>query len=314
VAGRLVCHLVALVCAALALPAVAAASYIVDRNVRSPTLKVDASGHALVQYTRANGTRRNVLFWGAANGVANSDEERPQIRFKVDYSGGWRAFHDGRYWRRLRNACRPYDSPQLVLAVAACKAPDGSYWALQEWVRLAAMRGFAPFKPEQTAVELHLSHWTGDLPRLEVWPNWTYGGTKQGFFGRLVYQGAPVYGRRTPSSSVGDAFAQTLFIDTLNSVYGPGWKRDTAITTHVRSGGFCYTFVAQVPPPGYPSREPRGPGLGERHRVTAMGPGVTPVVRWEGARLGPYDREEDARINRTFDAVLGGDQSCGPER
>ncbi len=312
--GRLARSLGALALASLVLPALAGASYIVDRNVERPTLKVDASGHALVQYVRASGARRHVLFWGAVNGVANSDEGRPQTRFAMDYSGGWRAFHDTRYWRRLRNACKPYDGPPLVLVVAACKAPDGSYWALQEWVRLAAMRGFAPFTPEQRAVELHLSHWTGELPRLEVWPNWTYGGTLQGFFGRLVYRGVPVYGRRTPSATTGDAFAQTLFVDTLNSVYGPGWKRDTAVTTHVRNGGFCYTFIAQVPPPGYPSREPRGPGLGERHRVTSMGPGVTPVVRWEGARLGSYDPEADARINRTFDAVLGGDRACAPER
>src|SRR5919201_769213 len=114
------------------------------------------------------------------------------------------------------------------------------------------MRGFAPFKPEQTAVELHLSHWSGDLPKLEVWPHWTYGGSLQGFFGRLTYQGQPVYGTRSPSPTVSDPFAVNVFIDTFNSIYGPGWKHDTAINTHTRNGGFCYTFVAQSPPGGYP--------------------------------------------------------------
>jgi hypothetical protein len=303
-----------LVLFALITPAMARASYIVDRNVDRPTLKVDARGHALVQYVRRDGSRRHVLLWGASNGVANVDEGQPQVRFRIDYSGGWRAFHDARYWRRIRNACRPYDGPSLPLLVTACKAPDGSYWALQAWVRLEAMRGFAPFKPEQTTVELHLSHWSGQLPKLEVWPNWTYGGTLQGLFGRLTYDGLAVYGRRTPSPTVGDAFSQTLFIDTFNSVYGAGWKRDTAITTHRRNGGFCYTFVPQPPPPGYPSSAPRGPGLGERHRVTVMGPGVTPIVRWEGERLEAYDPARDELLNRAFDAVLGGDRLCALER
>ena len=61
------------------------------------------------------------------------------------------------------------------------------------------------------------------------------------------------------------------------------------IVTHQRNGAFCYSFVAQVPPPGYPSSEPRGPGNGERHRVTVMGPGVTPIVQWEGEGLRRYD-------------------------
>ena len=93
-----------------------------------------------------------------------------------------------------------------------------------------------------------------------------------------------MHGFRTPSATRNDPYARFVYIDTFNSVYGPGWKRDTGIVTHLRNGAFCYSFVAQVPPPGYPSNEPRGPGNGERHRVTVMGPGVTPVVRWEGAR------------------------------
>jgi hypothetical protein len=302
-------------------PAAVASEIIADKNVRNPTLKVNKRGHALVQYTRENGTRRNVLLWNAVNAVANSDAGPSQVNFKVDYSGGWGAFRKGNYWTTFRNACRPYDGPALFGFVAGCKAPDGSYWALQTWVRLEAMRGFAPFKKAHTDVELHISHWRGTLPELEVWPNWTYGGRLQGFFGRLRYDGKAVYGTRSPSPTVTDPFARNVYIDTLNSVYGRGWKRDTAINTHKRNGGFCYSFVVQSPPGGYPgtrggypSNEPRGPGLGDRHRITVMGPGVTPVLRWEGARLGPYDRERDAAINRIFDDILGGDEKCAPER
>jgi hypothetical protein len=296
--------------AALSLAPAARASAIVERNVKNPTLKVNKRGYALVQYTRVNGRRRSVVLWGALNGVASSGVGEPQARFKIDYTGG-AAFGKPKYWKTFKNACKPYDGPPLVLFVDGCKAPDGSYWALQAWVRLAASRGFDPFKPEHTAVELHLSHWTGPLPVLEVWPNWTYGGTLQGFFGRFMYRGLPVYGTRSPSVS---PYGAWLFIDTLNSVYGPGWKRDTALATHTRNGGFCYSFVRQYPPNGYPSHTLRGPGLGDRHRITAAGPGVTPIVQWEGARLGPYDPVEDGRINKIFDSILVGDKKCERER
>ena len=101
---------------------------------------------------------------------------------------------------------------------------------------------------------------------LEVSPNWTYGGHLQGLFGRLTYRGEAVHGFRTPSATRSDPYARFVYIDTFNSVYGPGWKRDTGIVTHLRNGAFCYSFVAQAPPPGYPSKS-RGA------RATASGTG-----------------------------------------
>jgi hypothetical protein len=315
------CSLFVFVLAAWLAPTAFASEIVADRNVRNPTIKVNKQGQALIQYTREDGTRRHVLFWNAVNAVANSDEGRPQVKFKIDYAGGWGAFRKANYWKTFRNACRRYDGPSLFGFVAGCKAPDGSYWALQNWVRLEAMRGFAPFKKVHTDVELHISHWTGALPVLDVWPNWTYSGRLQGFFGRLTYDGKAVYGTRSPSPTVTDPYARNVYIDTFNSIYGRGWKRDTGINTHKRNGAFCYSFVAQSPPGGYPgtkggypSNEPRGPGLGDRHRITVMGPGVTPVLRWEGARLGAHDIVRDAAINGLFDQVLGGDEKCAGER
>jgi len=293
---------------ALSLVPVAGASFIVDRNVRKPTLKVGKRGYALVQYTRANGKRRNVFLWDAVNGVANQDQGKPQVEFKYDTTGGWLAFGSARRWKTFSDACAPYDGPSLPFFVTGCKAPDGSYWALQEWVRLAPMRGLAPFKPQQTAVELHVSHWSGALPNLEVWPNWTYGGRWQGFFARLTYHGAPVYGKQA------SAFGQYAYIDTHNSMYGPGWKHDAGKALHRRNGAFCYSFVPQYTPKGYPTRQLRGPGLGDRHRVAVVGPGVTPIVRWEGPRLGAYDPVADAAINAVFDRVMRGDRVCAKER
>ena len=292
----------------------AATEYLGDLDVTAVSLKVNGRGEALISYRRTNGARRDVLVRGAMNARA-PDAQRPQVKFEMDYSGGWRMHGSAAYARSFRNTCRAYDGPELVLFVAGCKASDGSYWALQRWQRLAPMRGFDPFLPRQSADELHVSHWSGPLPTLEVSPNWTYGATLQGLFGRLMYRDEPVYGFRTPSATRNDPYARFVYIDTFNSVYGPGWKRDTAIVTHQRNGAFCYSFVAQVPPPGYPSREPRGPGNGERHRVTVMGPGVTPIVRWEGKGLFHYDVAADQGFNELFDRLVGPDDKvCRPER
>jgi hypothetical protein len=303
-----------LLAAAVAARPVTASEYLGDFDVTALSLKVNGRGEALISYRKADGARRDVLIRGAMNAHA-PDTRRSQVKFELDYSGGWRMHGNAAYARSFRNTCRAYDGPELVLLVTACKAPDGSYWAVQRWQRLAPMRGFDPFLPRQSANELHVSHWSGPLPTLEVSPNWTYGASVQGLFGRVMYRGEPVYGFRTPSATRTDPYARFVYIDTFNSVYGPGWKRDTAIVTHQRNGAFCYSFVAQTPPPGYPSREPRGPGNGERHRVTVMGPGVTPVIRWEGKGLFHYDLASDQVFNRLFDRLVGPeDKVCTPER
>ncbi|HEY5871748.1 MAG TPA: hypothetical protein VIT46_00805, partial [Gaiellaceae bacterium] len=193
-------------------------------------------------------------------------------------------------------------------------APNGTHWALQSWQRVQPLRGVGPFLPGHMAWELQLSHWSKPLAVLEVSPNWTYGGEFQGLFGRLLYEGKPVHGFKTPTKSRSDRNARYVYIDTLNSAYGPGWKRDGAKVTHVGNGGFCYSFAPLLrPPPGYPSI-PTVSGKGERHRVTVMGPGVTPDIQWEGAALGPYDPAADRALNTLFDSLLTGDNVCKPER
>ena len=287
-----------------------------DRNVSEPTIAVDAHGTALVTYTTSAGVTRHVLAWGAINGLANpsSPSDVQQVAFQFDYSGGWKSHNDSNYWKKLKNVCTPYTGPTLPFFVTGCDAPDGSYWALQAWQRNLPMRGFAPWTAAQKAVELHLSHWSGPLPVLEIYEHWTYGGSQQGFFGRLTYNGQPVYGTRSASATVNDAFARNIYIDTFDSDYGAGWKHDTAIATHPGNGGFCYTFVPQVPPSGYPSTKPNGNGLGTSYRVSVMGPGVTPIVQWVGQKLGPYDAAQNAVATQKFDQILGGDAHCAPER
>jgi hypothetical protein len=285
-----------------------------DPNVSMVALKVNGKGEALISYRRANGTPRNVLVWGAVNARPPS-EEIPQVRFKWDYAGGWGKYRDGKYWTRFKDRCRPYDGPPLAMLVGACKAPDGSYWAIQMWQRRLPLLGFDPWLPHHTNWELHVSHWSGPLPVLEVSPNWTYGGTWQGVFGRYTYLGHPVFGfGATPKGVPKDKYGRNLYIDTLNSAYGPGWERESGILTHKHTGTFCHSFVHTRPFSGYPSQELRPPASGERYRFTVGGPGVTPIIQVEIDGLQDRDRPRDAEFNATFDRIMAGDRLCAGER
>ena len=118
----------ALIALALAAPAVASEQF-ADMNLRRPTLKVNAKGQALVEYTTEAGVRRHVLLWGAIN-ANHPSRGVMQVRFRRDFTGGVATFKRA-LWRTFPNACRRYDGPALAYLVAACKAPDGSFWALQ---------------------------------------------------------------------------------------------------------------------------------------------------------------------------------------
>ena len=209
-----------------------------------------------------------MLAWGAINALPHPTSPTDvQTAFQFDYSGGWKTHQNASFWRTVQERLRRLHGPALPFFVAGCDAPDGCYWALQSWQRNLPMRGFAPWTDAQKAVELHLSHWSGDLPALEIYQHWTYGNAQQGFFGRLVYDGQPVFGTRSASATVNDPWARNIYIDTYNSDYGPGWKHDTAISTHPGNGGFCYTFVAPGAAGGLPERQ------AERQRARSAVPG-----------------------------------------
>jgi hypothetical protein len=111
-----------------------------------------------------------------------------------------------------------------------------------------------------------------------------------------------------------DKYGRNHFIDTYNSVYGPGWKREAGIVSHKNTGTFCHSFTPARPFPGYPSTDMRPPAPGEWHRVTVMGPGVTPVMRTEVKGLTDADRGRDDDFNADFDRVMAGDRICAHER
>jgi hypothetical protein len=269
-------------------PAARGSALLADADVRDPTLAVDRAGIALVRYESSSGAPRHVLVWGALNALAPGAGER-QVRFRFDYSGGYRASGDARYWARFRNACRPYDGPPLAFYVAGCTAPDGSYWALQAWSRSGP------------AVELHVSHWRGPLAVLDVQTHWTYGGRFVGIFGRATYEGVAVHG--LGSDRLGnpvDRFGRNVYIETSDESSPSGWRRETAILLHAPNGTFCHSFVGRPP--------------GRLLRVFAVGPGVTPDVEWQGAAPGPYDPTQAASERRAFDAFMAGDARCAAER
>jgi hypothetical protein len=298
---------IAVAVVALAIAAPASASYLVDRNATHVRLKVDAAGHAIVTY-RAGGRWRHLLAWGAVNARAPS-LVLPQVRFHVDYSGGWGAFRRPQFWLSMRDACRPYRGPKLPLLVAACTAPDGSFWALQRWQRLLPNHGLAPRTAAQSASELHLSHWSGRLPRIQVYQDWVYDGRFHHLFGRLVYHGRAVYGFRSSSQGAPmDSYGRNVYLDTFDSAYGKGWRRENGfLTSHRPGGNFCYGFFPHGSQP---------PGYGLRYRVTALGPGVTPIVRWEGRALGGFDPRSrfdvrlETRMNALEDRLAGLSVAC----
>ena len=285
--------------AALAVAPAATASDLVDRNATDVMLAVNARGEALLTYEVGSRVRR-VLAWGAVDAVAPT-KARPQVRFELDYQGGW-GKHRRPAWKTFRNVCRGYDGPPLAWLVTACKAPDGSYWAVQSWQRALPNYGVQP-TPKQAAWELRLSHWRGELPTLAIELDWAYRRYHH-LFGTFTYRNSGVFGfRATPQGNPLDTFGRNIYVDTLDSGYGAGWRRENSFLTHTGSGAFCYGFF---PHGQFPA------GTGTRYRATVIGPGVTPDVMWENASPGEYDAARDAASNEGQRKMFGASGPCRP--
>jgi hypothetical protein len=324
------------VLASIAVVPVAGASQLIDRNATNVKLLVNGKGEALILY-RVGGRQKHVLAWGAINAIAPTATRR-QTAFKLDYAGGWgryfladprvrnlqtrymqiratkgyltsptvkalaaRSIFAKNYWKRsFHGTCRRYDGPPLAWQVAGCKAPDGSYWALQAWQRVLPNYGLAP-TPMQAVWELHLSHWTTALPVLTISTDWSWHQWNH-LFGTFVYNGKPVYGFKSTSTGQPlDTFGRNVYVDTLDSVYGKGWRRENSFLTHTGTGVFCYS----VNPHGV-----RPAGTGSMYRATVIGPGVMPDVTWQGAAPAPYEKAADRTANAVIAAL--GDKQCKP--
>jgi hypothetical protein len=316
---------------------VASASQLIDRDATNVKLLVNKKGEALLTYVKA-GKQMRVLAWGAINAIAPT-VDAPQQELTLDYAGGWKrhyvdnpavkklqaayqklkrtqssylgspvvkqlsakSSYAKNYWRdSFGGSCPTYTGPKLAWLVTACTAPDGSHWAIQSWQRQLPNYGLTPNKT-QSVWELRLSHWTGPLPELKIdldwaWRKWDH------LYGTYTYRGQPVYGfASTPSGQPLDGFGRNLYVDTLDSAYGKGWKRENSFLTHKGTGVFCYSVNPHAPHPA---------GMGVKYRATIQGPGVTPDVMWEGVPPGPYDKAVDAEANAAIAAL--GDKLCRP--
>ena len=295
----------------------ARAAQLVDRDATDVKIAIDTKGEALLTYEKG-GVVKHVLVWGAVNALAPSADAR-QVKFSLDYAGGWGKYHT-EYWKSFKGSCGTYDGPALPDVVAACKAPDGSYWAAQSWPQPLPDLGFTPWTPALRARWLEVSHWTGPVAKLETGMDWVYNKRFQDLFGRYTYQGTPVYGfGTTPHGAPTDGFGRLIYLDTYNSVYGPGWRRENSFVSHNATGAFCYGFYPFDPtrggyeyPPGQTAR--RGPGTGEKYRLFAEGPGVTPDVAKIVPGLHRFNPRNpaDVALQRDQSSILRsyGDKSC----
>ena len=257
----------------------AAASELIDRGATGASLSVTPVG-ALVTY-RAGGATKHVLATGAINARAPNGSV-PQVEFTLARAASLPG-----------GSCGRYDGPPLRWRVAACKAADGSYWALQSWPRLLPNFGGGG---AQAARELRLSHWSGPLAELEIKTDWAWRRFDH-IYGRLTYLGKPVHGFRTDRyGSPLDGYGRNIYFDTFNSRYGRGWRRENSFVAHRPTGVFCYMV--------------RPAGFGQRYRATVIGPGVTPDIVWEGAEPGPFEPAREAEANAEQGAMR--DRLCRP--
>jgi hypothetical protein len=116
-----------------------------------------------------------------------------------------------------------------------------------------------------------------------------------------------------------DGFGRLIYLDTYDSVYGPGWRRENSFVPHGHTGVFCYGFYTFDPtkggyrhPPGWTKR--RGPGTGAKYRIFAEGPGVTPDVSLVVPGSHDFDRSnpEDVALQQEESSRLAawGDRKC----
>jgi hypothetical protein len=103
----------------------ACASDRVALNATDVRLAVSADGQTAVVTYRTGGRLVHALVWGALNALPPS-QSVPQVRFAIDWSGGWAAHGNADWWQRVGNHCRSYEGPPLVQLVAACTAPVSS--------------------------------------------------------------------------------------------------------------------------------------------------------------------------------------------
>jgi len=280
----------------------AGASTLVDRHATDVKLAANRDGVALLTY-RSLGKLKHVLAYDAIN--------MSRLRLRLDYSGGWGSKRAD--WRTFENACGPYTGPALEYLTVACTMPDGSHWAVQQWVRIKPN-----FGGRRGDRELRIAHWRGPIAELRIHADWSKyhdgaGNHWQHMFGTYTYRGRGVFGRKTTSTGVPlDDLGRNVYVDSLESDYGAGWLRVNAFVSRRPSGQFCFEFGPKL---GFGARAEAFTGRSSvnRYRAGVIGPGVTPdvFVSFDGPG-DVYDPVFDEQMNQLQRQLVGSPSyGCG---
>ena len=133
---------------------------------------------------------------------------------------------------------------------------------MQSWQRNLPHRGFARGRRGNERRSCASRTGRGPLARVELYADWAFDGAAHGIFGRMSYAGKPVHGFHTTSQGAPtDGYGRSLYIDTHDSPYEPGWKRETSIVFRKPTGAFCYSF--------WPTHDVSLPGSPRGRRATA---------------------------------------------
>jgi hypothetical protein len=125
-----------------------------------------------------------------------------------------------------------------------------------------------------------------DSAILQAYPRWSkyYSGSLKAsatkhfpvLFGSLTFAGVGVYGPGNRYGAPTNSYGRNIYIDTLDSDYGKGWRRIMGVLTQPTNGTFCYEFSKKGGSGGK-----TGISASNTYRLTAIGPSLTPVVRVE---------------------------------
>ena len=125
-----------------------------------------------------------------------------------------------------------------------------------------------------------------EVPVLQAYPRWSkfhtgtlkHSATKHFpvLFGSLTFAGVGVYGPGNKYGAPTNSYGRNVYIDTLDSDYGKGWHRIMGVLTQPQNGTYCYEFSKKGGSDGK-----TGISKSNTYRLTAVGPGLTPVVRAE---------------------------------
>ena len=125
-----------------------------------------------------------------------------------------------------------------------------------------------------------------DSAILQAYPRWSkyYSGPLKAsatkhfpvLFGSLTFAGVGVYGPGNRYGAPTNSYGRNIYIDTLDSDYGKGWRRIMGVLTQPTNGTFCYEFSKKGGSDGK-----TGISASNTYRLTAIGPSLTPIVRVE---------------------------------